>query len=146
MAEPVLYRKGLNKALDLATVRAAQMDASKILSTLPNFFSSSLDQFASSAVEHLGFPSAVMNIEAQVVKLLLFEKGDHQSCPFDQDAKPGNKLTSFPLLLYFIFILNCSIDFRHCWHDASPHSMPRWPQGRHRQVESPWNQCGRQHI
>ena len=103
MSQPVLHGKGLNRVLDPATARAAQIDASKILSTLPkNFFRSSLDQLASSAVQHLGFPAAVMNIEAQVVKLLLYYKGDHQSNPFDQDAKPGN-FFSMIILFYFNF-------------------------------------------
>ena len=86
-----MYGKGLNQVLNPETVEAAQVDASKILSTYPeDFFSSNIKQLASSAAEHLGFPSAaVMKVEPQVVKLLLYKENDHQSCSFDQGAKPG---------------------------------------------------------
>ena len=96
MSEPVLNGKGLNRALDPATVQAVQIDASKILSTMPkDFFGPNLDELASSAVQHLGFPPAVMKIEPQLVKLLLYKKGDHQSCPFDHDEEPGDTLKLF---------------------------------------------------
>ena len=91
LAELVLQGTSLNRVLDPSAVSAVQIDASKILSTLPeDCLSSRLELLASSAVQQLGFPPAVMKVEAQVAKLLLFEVGDHHKGPFDQDAKPGN--------------------------------------------------------
>ena len=140
MSEPVMYGKGLNQALNLATVQAAQVDVSKILSTKPaDFFSTGLDQLALLAVKHLGFPPAIFKIEAQVVKLLLYKKGDHQSCSFDQDANPGDTLKPFSIIARIIHInlyFYSSFDFRHdSWHDASSNSYGDWPQGRRHQVK-----------
>ena len=91
MSEPILHGLGMNRVLDSSAVQASQVDVSKILSTYPeDFFSTGLERLASSAVQHLGFPSAIMTVESQVVKLLLFEVGDHHKGSFDQDVKPGN--------------------------------------------------------
>ena len=98
-SEPVLHCKGWNQALDKTAVSSCHIDASKICHTIPeDFLSSSLGQLASSAAQYLGFPASVITVEHQAVKLLLYEKGDHQSYPFDQDAKPGDILKLFPII------------------------------------------------
>ena len=89
---------------------AVQIDASKILSTLPkDFFGSPLRKLASLAIKNLGFPAPVMKVKAQAVKLILYQKGDCQSCPFDQDAKPGNTLKLFAISIGGIHFI--SFDF-----------------------------------
>lgn len=90
ISEPILSGRGLNKQLEHSVVAGHEMDGSKLISIFPGDFSSStLPHLISIVTQHLGIPTETISVKAELIKLLLFQVGDHQSCPFDQDMRPG---------------------------------------------------------
>ncbi len=72
VSEVACYGKQLNKILDSSKWLALEINSSKLTSTI--FY---VLKLPSLAMHHLGLPSELMDVQAKLQQLILYESGGH---------------------------------------------------------------------
>lgn len=76
--------RGCNKVLDSSKRLAFEIDASKLISTIATDLSLPL-----MVMDHLGLPSELMNIQANLDQLILYDSGCHYRCIVESEKEHG---------------------------------------------------------
>ncbi len=79
-----LYGKGLNKFFDSSKILALQIDASKITSTIFDDLN-----LLSMVMHHLDLPSDLMNVQAKLHQLILYETDGHYQRTSESEKEYG---------------------------------------------------------
>ncbi|EFX74642.1 hypothetical protein DAPPUDRAFT_307200 [Daphnia pulex] len=80
-----LYGKGLNSFFDSSKRLALQIDASKLTSTIIDDLN-----LLSMVMRHLDLPSDLMNVQAKLRQLILYESDGHYQCTSESEKEYGS--------------------------------------------------------
>jgi len=84
ISEVACYGKQLNKVLDSSKRLALEISFSKITSTISDDL-----KLPSLAMNHLGLPSELMDVQAKLQQLILYESGGHYHRTMEYEKEYG---------------------------------------------------------